>query len=504
MELKKICIKEEWKLAVLAVWIVGLLAHAYRFFNFLPIWDSMFNFKGTGATYSSGRWFLDIVGKISTDYDMPWVNGALSLFYLSCIAVLLIELLEIKGKTAIILTSAVLVTFPTVTSTFSYMFTADGYMLAYLLAVLGVFLTEKYRFGFLAGMLAIALSMSTYQAYLSVSLMVVWIICLKRFLIDEKTVWEAVKLEYKQVIAVVGGAVLNKILTTVVNDYMGVTLGSYQGINDVHLLEIEDCIKNIGMSQLYFRWFLQVGPQREDNWYSRLNTGILLAIIVLTVYYVIRKKLYKKPLELLAVAAVYWFAPIFVFIIMFVSTEVSYHMLMIMSLVLVYVLLIMLIVHMKEELKAMKLVRGIGILVLCGMCYYNILLANYCYFKMNLAYEKSYTIAQDILYRIESLEEFDGTQPIAVIGYYSGEGVVDEIPLPIPEIAGVRDTNFLWDNAHYLLMWQYCMGREYIGASNETVSAIVQTEGYRQLKAYPRANSVGMVDGVVVVKLPFE
>lgn len=48
---KEIEIKAEWKLGFLATWVFGLLAHAYRFFNFLPTWDSMYNFTGTGATF---------------------------------------------------------------------------------------------------------------------------------------------------------------------------------------------------------------------------------------------------------------------------------------------------------------------------------------------------------------------------------------------------------------------------------------------------------------------
>ena len=38
---KKIVLKEEWMVGFITTWIVGLLAHAYRFFNFLPIpWDA--------------------------------------------------------------------------------------------------------------------------------------------------------------------------------------------------------------------------------------------------------------------------------------------------------------------------------------------------------------------------------------------------------------------------------------------------------------------------------
>lgn len=42
---KKIVLKEEWMVGFITTWIVGLLAHAYRFFNFLPIWDSIYNLR---------------------------------------------------------------------------------------------------------------------------------------------------------------------------------------------------------------------------------------------------------------------------------------------------------------------------------------------------------------------------------------------------------------------------------------------------------------------------
>lgn len=71
---KEIEIKAEWKLGFLATWVFGLLAHAYRFFNFLPTWDSMYNFTGTGATFYSGRCFLGFFSGLSSKYDMPWVK----------------------------------------------------------------------------------------------------------------------------------------------------------------------------------------------------------------------------------------------------------------------------------------------------------------------------------------------------------------------------------------------------------------------------------------------
>ena len=100
---KKIVLKEEWMVGFITTWIVGLLAHAYRFFNFLPIWDSIYNFTGVGSTYTLGRWFLGYAGLITSMFDLPWINGAFSLFYISIVVILLTEMFEIKNKGMIVL-----------------------------------------------------------------------------------------------------------------------------------------------------------------------------------------------------------------------------------------------------------------------------------------------------------------------------------------------------------------------------------------------------------------
>lgn len=141
------------------------LAHAYRFFNFLPIWDSIYNFTGVGSTYTLGRWFLGYAGLITSMFDLPWVNGAFSLFYISIVVILLTEMFEIKNKGMIVLCAAIFVSFPTVVSSFAYMYTADAYLLAFLLATLAVYLTWCVKkWGTIAGMVCLGICKGIYQA----------------------------------------------------------------------------------------------------------------------------------------------------------------------------------------------------------------------------------------------------------------------------------------------------------------------------------------------------
>lgn len=495
----KIVIKDEWKLAVIATWIGGLLAHAYRFFNFLPTGDTMHSFFGTGATYRSGRWFLDWASRVSTHYELTWVNAALSLMYVSIAAVMVIELLEIKDKMSIILVAVLIVTFPTVTSTFAYMFTADGYMMAFMLAVVGIYLTEKLKWGLIPGMLCVCLSMSAYQAYLSVSLVLVAIICIKRILLDGMTFVQAFQAEYKQAITLVGGAVLNKVLTNVINAHIGMALTSYQGINDVHMLTIEDNLKAISTSWDGFKLFFLIGEWADASLYSRLNQLTFILLLAFTVYFVIKKQVYKRPFALCCVIVAYLCMPMLVYVIRFVSVKVVYHALMVMSLSLIYVFVVLLIEYFDETSRLERTFKLITVIVLCGICYVNILSANYSYYQMNLSYEKSYAIALDVLSRVEGLATFDGTQKIAICGNYDASTAI--IVQETPEMVGVSNDTVLASQEHYLAMWEYCMGRVYTGASPEETDEVQMTEIYNAMNTYPYAGCVEMIDDVVVVKL---
>ena len=212
-------IKKQWKITFLATWIGGMLAHAYRFFNFLPSWDSMYNFAGTGATYSSGRCFLEFFSKISSKYDMPWVNGALSLLYISLASILLVELFELQECASCVLLALLIVSFPTVTASFAFMFTADGYMMAFLMAVLGIYLTWRYRYGIFPGIICIGLSIGTYQAYISVMLCILLVMIVCDLLIKQKDFKSFLQNNWKYIPLLLGGFLFYKIASA-----MGLTI----------------------------------------------------------------------------------------------------------------------------------------------------------------------------------------------------------------------------------------------------------------------------------------
>ena len=160
-------IRREWRIAFLSCFVTGLLTHLPVLLSDIPNHDGLASMYFDQNMITSGRWFLSVACGFSSYYTIPWVIGLLGLFFLSMAAAALCELLEVRKPWAVILCGGMLAAFPALASTFAYVYTLDGYMLALLLAVLAVLFTKRFRLGFLPGAVCLAFSMGIYQGYLS-------------------------------------------------------------------------------------------------------------------------------------------------------------------------------------------------------------------------------------------------------------------------------------------------------------------------------------------------
>lgn len=484
-------IKDEWKVAVLATWIVGLLAHAYRFFNFLPSWDSLYNFTGVGATYGSGRWFLPYVGLISSAYDLSWVNGALSLFYTCVVVILLVELFDLKNRGMIILCAALIVSFPTMVSNFAFMFTADVYMLSFLLSVLAVYMTSRKQiWGMFAGMVCMALSMGIYQAYIGTAIVIILLYVVKQFLIEGLAFAEAVKKDLKYPGMLAGGVVLYMIIQKVFMLVYHYELSPYQGINKMGIMSLGEYKVALLKTKYKLQHILGIYDGCTKMNYTVLNVIVLGLIAVLVIYFVITKRVYEKKLSLLASIAALLFIPVGAYAVNFTSPDVEYHTLMEMGVCFLYFLLILLLNQIEFEKVLTRILKCCGIAVLCGIVYYNVLNANVAYFNMNLSYHKAYAVAENVLDRMENLDEFrvDRRNRVAIIGRY--DCPTETLGVMVPDIVGVSNDSFLNDADHYKNIWSYCFGLAVEMVSWEDMLAVQETEQYKNMPVYPANGSV--------------
>lgn len=286
---------------IITTFIVGLIAHAYCFFNYLPTWDSIINTQTVGATFSSGRWLLKYAGMIFSDYSLSWINGIVSLLFIGLSVIMLAEVFDIKNSIYRSLVAALFVTFPAVTSTFTFIFTADCYMMAFFLVTSAVYVCHKYtKWGFVPAMILLACSIGIYQAYLSVFLVAVTILIIFDTSLSDIKFSELVKKYYKYIIAFIGGFVLYEVTLKLFLAVKGIELSSYQGINDTGVLPPKEMIRAFAVNILNLLNLYGIdlfdlnGRSIKIGLYSVICLLLLLAMLVLTITVIIKNSFTKN------------------------------------------------------------------------------------------------------------------------------------------------------------------------------------------------------------------
>ncbi len=111
----------------ISAFVLGFLIHGFVFSNKFLNHDDIGHLFGSDYGVASGRWLLPFALGLDGQVSVPWFIGVLSLLCLSVSASLTVAVLRIKSAFACVITAAVMVAFPTVGATFTYMFSADAY-----------------------------------------------------------------------------------------------------------------------------------------------------------------------------------------------------------------------------------------------------------------------------------------------------------------------------------------------------------------------------------------
>lgn len=516
-------IKPEGKLAFGATVIIGLLIHMPMMMQDIPNHDGLDSMYFDQNMITSGRWFLTVACGISSYYTLPWLIGLLAVIYLGLAAVALTEFLELRKSWTIVLVSGLLVSFPTLTSTFAYVFTMDGYMMAVLLAVMSALLVKKFKWGFVAGGVCLAFSMGIYQAYLAIAVLLsifgILMIAMEAGNVKEKLL-RSLKYLYMGIIGAGGYYVILQILLKL----QGKELASYQGINEMGTVEKAGLVDIIKKMYTDFFGFTLKGNVLMNNGFSYVAIGVLavLTLVVLCIL-AVRNKWFKSPwfyilLGLLAVGL-----PIATNMILFISPEVTYHALMRYQWVLYPIFMIAFVggenhkagvpeeetAKIQENSSTAKTVPGVTAwtqwltLLAAGVLIWNYAVTdNIAYGNMQKKYEKTYAYCVRLLDRIEQTEGYYQGMPIAMIG------VVGEDAYPITDITGDVTSNLIGTGGDYLLYtgqnYELFM-KHYLGATLNILPAdamgeMYYDERYVEMHTFPAKDSIKIMDGVMYIK----
>ena len=502
-------IKPQWKAAFFGGVIIGLLTYMYFMTSNFLNYDSMWNIYSDQDMITSGRQFLTYACGISSFYNLPWINGILAIFFLAITSVVVVEGLGIESKTGAVLAAGFLVTFPAVSSTFCYIFTVDGYMVAVLLAALAFLAADRRKFGFVPGMFLLGISMGIYQAYLSFTI-VLCILRLLRDLIEQdklKTVWDKI---WRYAAMGIGAYAFYVITLKIMLRIKNTELSGYQGTDRVGsfaLGELPAGLRSAWDNFINFARWSNVLTTTEIMKYCFVLLAAGAAILYL--YLFIQNKRYQSVMRILLVVLLLAAIPFGATIVNILSPGTYFHLLMRLPWALFFVFAVMLTEMMKYEggkLYAMSKRIASVTICLCAviMIFSFSVMANIVAFNMNERYEKTYATCLRIVDRIEQTEGYEVGTKVAILGGFPSEEYYPSTDITTDDLVGYFGcAGDLCVNSteKYAVFFSHYLGVTITTISAEEEIRLTETEQYMAMPKFPSEGSVDFIEDVLVIKL---
>ena len=511
--------------------ISGILIHAYMFTNKLPNWDDINNVGTFGVGSEFGRWFLKYINPLDGIWSVPWIGGLFAVTFLSLAACMVVAALDIRSLTGAVIVPLMMLSFPSVCSMFTFMFTADCYAVGIFLACTAAWLIRRHRFGFLPGIVLLVLSLGLYQAYLCLALGVLVCGLFLDLLRGEKLEGEEARRVFLSGVKTFLVLLASVVLYNLVARWIFPNLDSYNGLSQMGQIDPARLPRLILRAYRWVAEYFILKPYSFINDFAwALNVISCLLAAGFVIAWFVKRRLWKQP----AAAVLYLFlaaaVPLAMGSIIIMAPDASVSMLMLYQYVILYIFIMAMLERSLQKEDGLFSGRGGGrtgagggqveqngtalpgvlslfvtaVLLLVG--YENFVVTNEAYFRMDIAYERAYAYYNRIMERIESTEGYQPGDAFALVGEYGLSETPDLLgsyPMDgerFEDLSGVaRETGLLTSGVRHNFMKIY-IGVEMPDVSEETLEAIRQTEKYQNMPAYPAEGCVQKILDVWVVK----
>ena len=492
--------------------IIGLLTHAFRLTNVMVNADTtnyLNSIEPRWVIYL-GRYLLPLVEKIRGNYELPFFIGLISIFLIGFTAVVIAEIFDLKRPIALLLTAWILVANPVVTSMFTYMYTADGYMISLLFATLAVYFSVKkegFR-GIVFGGLCLFVSLGFYQAFITTTilLMVLWLLLLLLNPGEKmKSVWKTMG---RFLTTGIFGLVLYGIILKIVWSAYGFGTTEYMGMNGQstgivkHMLEATvDCYID------FARYFI---VRFQFNCYNIMNVMLFLFMAVIVFVLLAKKKLWKQPVRWICIVLLFLMLPLLGFAFEFASEEVAYTSTsMEYGIVVIYLYPLIMMENLdcgsgrfgewlnKNYRRRHPLWILLCILLLCISFHFSVI-AHQAYRSVDNANTKIEFLLNRLQARMEIQEGYHNDMEVAIIGSTFEK---PEYVYAAPMMSGVVSNMFLSVPREYILLLNWYTSTHYTESSEARIAELMETEEFGEMEVWPSEHAVKIIDGTMVLYL---
>ncbi len=497
----------QWRVCFLASIIVGLIAHLYKITGWLPNWDSLVFRYAAQNMIGLGRWFLPVACAFTSFYDLPFLNGIVAIIFHGLSAICICRILDVKKKVTAALIGAIVVSFPVVTSVMMYNYVADGYSIAFFLATLAALFMTKEKPNYLLALIFTALSSGIYQAYITVTIMLVLLKLIDDIIYNSVPFIDILKKSVLVLLSGLGGVAVYGIILKIILSASSVELLDYQGINTSASLSSFDFLGSLYVIKETFVTFF-FDFSKGINLYLILNVFAVSFTIAHYVKYIIINKIYKKPVNVLTVLILAIMLILGAGALAFINAGIDYHNLMLMGYAIFYLFFLILYERGTDKEKHTCIKCWTILLTAIVIISNQVVTANVCYHKAQMAYEKSYGVLIRIADRIEQTDGTEDCEKILVLGALDNSRDYS-VNLP-PDITGITDGYIIRADDETVGQSVFCStindycGKNYKFVSGEEKKALALREEVKRLGKWPEKNCVAVVDGTIIIKLNSE
>lgn len=459
------------------------------------------------------RFGLYIVQAIKGNIVSPVLATLISSVFLGITVILVLDILKIKNKYFKYIIAIMFVVAPNISATLTFFYCSDAYILGLLLATLSVFIVRKYekkKWTILVSGLLIALSMGMYQTYLSVTM----VLCIATLIVDalnKKEIRQILISMFKYILMGIVGIVLFYLLSYLILLITKLPVSNYSGADTIGLQTLLNLPNLLPEAyQSFFNYYFNDNMIPNAIWHTNIVYTIIFGTMLISAFYiVIKNRVYEKIPNVIIALIFIVIAPVCFGIIEIMVPSVEIHILMACSMIFIFPIFFKIL----EMLPKTKFSKALKYTVIFGSL---IIIWNYTwqdnasYIAIKSMQNQAVETTSRLVTQIEQLDEYSPEMPVLLLGGLEGNPYFNKsnTELETKKIYN-RTWGFIsnsstiwWGN---LDSWRKIL-YEYIGVNLNLVSewestSIFDTEEYKNMKYYPKKDSIKIINNTVVVKL---
>ena len=499
------------KLCFFSALFFSFFTHTYMLTHKFPNGDDNVAFQDVGVASELGRWFLPRLNVVTVKESNPWFNGVLALVLISLACVVIYKTLGLQRKMSAVLVPAIVLTFPSLASTMSYMFTMDLYAFGLLLAVFAAYLaTRKNRWLLIPGGICLVFSMGLYQAYICFTITLILMVMLSDLLRDDgKNIFK------KQLFT---GIIYASFLAISTVMYVIACRIIYPGIVNEQEHNVGNVMATLSLTRIprliarayrrFLRFFVFGTYSFVETCWQIVNIIVLILILTLVLVLLLRYK--KEKLRIALTLFVFCLLPLGNSFVDIMAPDAAFSTLMIYQFCLVYIELLVLLelfpqINILEKFnKPFQLISFIGILCILLVGYLQFRVTSIAYFHTDLAFRHSIYYLERVIGHVEATEGYEKNDPILILGDFdeaSAYGYPRQDEELLKDLSGIAHEHDIMTQYVRECMVNIFLGKQIPFYDHDTDMRVQNTSEYQQMGIYPGSDSIRKINGYWVVKM---